>query len=134
MKNVLIIEDNKVMAQILAQLLRNSAQPKTLLYAGSTSQAEAIFAKSKLVGHSLDCVFLDLNLNVPLDGIPLLTQIKQDFPHLPVIIVTGESEIETVKKVISHKPDGYIVKPLSMKKLNQCLEKVHQSRQMSAQG
>ncbi|MCG2839227.1 response regulator [Photobacterium sp. WH77] len=124
MKSILIIEDNKVMAQILAQLLRNSIQPQTLLHASSVSQAEAIFMKSKLLGHTLDCVFLDLNLNHPLDGLSFLGQIKQDHPDLPVIVVTAENEMETVKKVISHKPDGYIVKPLSMQKLNQCLAKI----------
>ncbi|MBD8514459.1 response regulator [Photobacterium sp. 2_MG-2023] len=124
MKSILIIEDNKVMAQILAQLLRNSIQPQTLLHASSVSQAEAIFMKSQLLGHTLDCVFLDLNLNHPLDGLSLLGQIKQDHPDLPVIVVTAENEMETVKKVISHKPDGYIVKPLSMQKLNQCLAKI----------
>ncbi|WP_120510828.1 response regulator [Photobacterium salinisoli] len=124
MKSILIIEDNKVMAQILAQLLRNSIQPKTLLHASSISQAEAIFVKSQLVGHALDCVFLDLNLSLPLDGLSLLRQIKQEQPELPVIVVTAENEMETVKKVISHKPDGYIVKPLSMQKINQCLAKV----------
>ncbi|KKC98558.1 MULTISPECIES: response regulator [Photobacterium] len=124
MKSILIIEDNKVMAQILAQLLRNSIQPKTLLHASSIVQAETIFMKSQLVGHSLDCVFLDLNLNMPLDGLALLSRIKQEYPDLPVIVVTAENEMETVKKVISHKPDGYIVKPLSMQKLNQCLAKV----------
>jgi len=124
MKSILIIEDNKVMAQILAQLLRNSIQPKTLLHASSIVQAETIFMKSQLVGNSLDCVFLDLNLNMPLDGLALLSRIKQEYPNLPVIVVTAENEMETVKKVISHKPDGYIVKPLSMQKLNQCLAKV----------
>ncbi|QUJ68819.1 response regulator [Photobacterium sp. GJ3] len=127
MKNVLIIEDSKVMAQILAQLLRNSIQPQTLLYAGSITQAEAILEKSKLIGHTLDCIFLDLNLNEPLDGLALLSKVKEDSPDLPVVIVTGENEIETVKTVISHKPSGYIVKPLSMNKLNQCIEKITQS-------
>ncbi|PSW14833.1 response regulator [Photobacterium sanctipauli] len=119
MKKFLIIEDNKMMANILAQLLRKCAKPQKLLYAPSAQQAYNILLKNEV-----DCVFLDLNLVTPLDGIEVLEYIRQQYADLPVVIVTGDSEIETVKRVISHKPNDYIVKPLSMQKLQRCLEKV----------
>ncbi|OAN17920.1 hypothetical protein A3K86_03105 [Photobacterium jeanii] len=119
MKRFMIIEDNKMMAQILTQLLRKSAKPQSIIHAPTPQNAI-----SALLNNELDCVFLDLNLIKPLDGIQVLEFIKKQYPTLPVIIVTGDSEMDTVKQVISLKPADYIVKPLSMQKIERCLEKV----------
>lgn len=119
MKRFLIIEDNKVMAQILAQLLRKCVQPQAILHAATVQSAHNALVKTEV-----DCVFLDLNLSAPLDGIPILEYIRKQYPTLPVVIVTGDSEIDTVKQVISHKPADYMVKPLSLQKLQDCLTKI----------
>lgn len=119
MKRFMIIEDNKMMAQILTQLLRKCAKPQSIIH--TTSPQTAVNA---LINNTLDCVFLDLNLEKPLDGIPVLQFIKKQFPSLPVVIVSGDSEMETVKQVILLKPADYIVKPLSIQKIERCLTKV----------
>ncbi|AJR08634.1 response regulator [Photobacterium gaetbulicola] len=119
MNKFLIIEDNKMMAKILAELLRKSIPVQKLLYAPTAQQAYNTLLKSKV-----DCIFLDLNLCKPLDGIEVLQYIRTQYPSLPVVIVTGDSEMETVKRVISHNPNDYLVKPLSMHKVQRCLEKL----------
>ncbi|WEM43881.1 response regulator [Photobacterium sp. DA100] len=119
MNKFLIIEDNKMMAKILAELLRKSIPIQKLLYAPTAQQAYSTLLKSKV-----DCIFLDLNLCKPLDGIEVLQYIRTQYPSLPVVIVTGDSEMDTVKRVISHNPNDYLVKPLSMQKVQRCLEKL----------
>ncbi|MGF1689851.1 response regulator [Photobacterium kagoshimensis] len=119
MKRFMIIEDNKIMAQILTQLLRKCAKPQSIIHAVSPQSAV-----NGLINNTVDCVFLDLNLEKPLDGIPILQFIKKQHPSLPVVIVSGDSEMDTVKQVISLKPADYIVKPLSIQKLERCLSKV----------
>lgn len=119
MNKFLIIEDNKMMAKIMAELLRKSVPIQKLLYAPTAQQAYNALLKS-----TVDCVFLDLNLCKPLDGIEVLQYIRVQYPSLPVVIVTGDSEIDTVKRVISHNPNDYLVKPLSMQKIQRCLEKL----------
>ncbi|MCQ1059856.1 response regulator [Photobacterium sp. ZSDE20] len=119
MNKFLIIEDNKMMAKIMAELLRKSVPIQKLHYAPTAQQAYTALLKN-----TVDCVFLDLNLCKPLDGIDVLQYIKTQYPSLPVVIVTGDSDIDTVKRVISHKPNDYLVKPLSMQKIQRCLEKL----------
>lgn len=120
MNRFLIIEDNKMMANILAQLLRKSTNINKLYYAPGVQQAYALLLRNKV-----DCVFLDLNLESPLDGIEVLDFIHKQYPDLSVVIVTGDSEIETVKRVISYNPSGYIVKPLSLSKVINSLNKAN---------
>ncbi|WP_102562778.1 response regulator [Vibrio sp. 10N.286.49.B3] len=122
MNRVLIIEDNKVMAKILGQLLRKCLRLQTISHAPTTQAAYNALSKTMY-----DCIFLDLNLSTELDGIPVLVYIKQQYPELPVIIVSGENEMNTVKKVLALKPNGYLVKPLSMQKLQNCLTKIFKS-------
>ena len=119
MNKFLIIEDNKMMAKIMAELLRKSVPIQKLHYAPSAQQAYNILLKN-----TVDCVFLDLSLSRPLDGIEVLQYIRAQYPSLPVVIVTGDSEIDTVKRVISLNPNDYLIKPLSMQKIQRCLEKL----------
>ncbi|MDV5168832.1 response regulator [Photobacterium rosenbergii] len=119
MNKFLIIEDNKMMAKILAELLRKSVPVQKLHYAPTAQQAY-----NTLLKNTVDCIFLDLNLCKPLDGIEVLQYIRTQYPSMPVVIVTGDSEIDTVKRVISHNPNDYLVKPLSMQKIQRCLEKL----------
>ncbi|MGF1726391.1 response regulator [Photobacterium nomapromontoriensis] len=120
MNRFLIIEDNKMMANILAQLLRKSTNINKLYYAPGVKQAYALLLRKKI-----DCVFLDLNLESPLDGMEILDFIQKQHPDLSVVVVTGDSEIATVKRVISYNPNGYIVKPLSLSKVINALMKAN---------
>ena len=59
-----------------------------------------------------------LDLNMPnLDGHRLLDDIRQDFPDVPVIIVTGTMEVETAVQCIQAGAFDYIVKPVEADRL-----------------
>ncbi|GAL03578.1 hypothetical transcriptional regulator [Photobacterium aphoticum] len=118
MKRFLIIEDNKMMAMILAQLLRQSIQSPQILHAPTLQQTYQYLSQ-----YTVDVVFLDLNIERPLDGIDLLMHIREIHPTLPVVIVTSDSEIDTVKRVVALNPTDYLIKPLSLNNLQACLEK-----------
>jgi len=58
-------------------------------------------------------VFLDLNMPY-LSGQQLLRQIKDEFPQIPVIILTANSEIETAVECLKLGAHDYLLKPISM--------------------
>ncbi|MDT8420052.1 MAG: sigma-54 dependent transcriptional regulator [Desulfuromonadales bacterium] len=58
-------------------------------------------------------VFLDLNMP-HLSGQQLLRQIKTEFPQIPVIILTANSEIETAVECLKLGAHDYLLKPISM--------------------
>lgn len=58
-------------------------------------------------------VFLDLNMPVK-SGEDVLCELKEHWPHVPVIICTANSEIETAIKCLKLGAHDYLVKPISM--------------------
>ena len=59
-----------------------------------------------------------LDLNMPhITGERLLDAINRDYPHIPVIIVTGAVDVETAVKCIKAGAFDYVVKPVEAEKL-----------------
>ena len=67
-------------------------------------------------------VILDL-LMPHLSGIDLLTEINNDYPHIPVIVMTARNEVETAVQCIKAGAFDYIVKPFERNRLISSVEK-----------
>ena len=67
--------------------------------------------------HRPHLVFLDYNMPV-LDGITVLQSIKEfylkEIGHIPIIMTTAESDVETVQKTIALGARDYLVKPYDL--------------------
>ncbi|MBW1713953.1 MAG: sigma-54-dependent Fis family transcriptional regulator [Deltaproteobacteria bacterium] len=63
-----------------------------------------------------DLVLLDIWLP-NLDGLEVLERLKADYPHLPVVMMSGASTIETAVKATRLGAFDYIEKPLSYEKI-----------------
>lgn len=116
----LIVEDNKLMAEILAQILRKCSNPREVIKVSNVAMAQRVLIDAS---DRIDAIFLDLNIENPLDGIELLGYIRKNLPKMPVAIITSESETDVVKKVLSHQPQDYLIKPLSVHKVQRSLAK-----------
>ena len=54
-----------------------------------------------------------LDLSMPhVSGEELLNQIKTDYPHIPVVIITGQNDIETAIRCMKSGAFDYLVKPV----------------------
>ncbi|MGV0027535.1 response regulator [Phormidesmis priestleyi] len=83
-KSLLIIEDDAVQANSIAELIGNGDVQSTTVGTG----AEAL---ERLRSHSYDCVVMDLGLP-DMSGFDLIEQIKQEahLTSLPIIVYTGK--------------------------------------------
>jgi len=124
MNRFLIIEDNKLMAEVLAQIIRKCISPKEIMKASNIASAQKLIIDSS---YKIDAIFLDLNIEKPLDGLELLSYIKRTLPNMPVSIITSENETEVVRKVLSHQPTDYLIKPLSVQKVQRSLAKFNRN-------
>jgi len=61
-------------------------------------------------------ILLDLSMPYIL-GQELLKEISEDYPHIPVIIITGDIEVETAVECMKSKAFDYMVKPVEKSKL-----------------
>jgi len=74
----------------------------------------------RLMGLNNPIVFLDLNMPHK-SGTEVLLEIKEHSPHIPVVICTANSEIETAVECLKLGAHDYLVKPISMNSFGSAL-------------
>jgi len=102
MKKIIIVEDDKVIAEELFYLLNNSNYDAFIL-------EDFFHAKDEILKSNADLVLMDINIPY-LNGELLLKEIRKE-SSIPIIMVT--SKAEEVDEVISYSygADDYITKP-----------------------
>lgn len=105
-KKILIVDDSDFMRKRIIQLLSDSYE---LVEAGSSISALKIITTAPP-----DLVLMDYAMPV-CDGRQTLEMMRsdQDTAKIPVIFLTGKGDKESVKKVMSLKPEGYLLKTMS---------------------
>jgi two-component system response regulator HydG len=103
-KRILIADDEVDICKLLSGFLQRKGFETETAFSGT--RALEILSQS-----TFDLLICDFRLG-DLDGIEVLARVKQTHPQLPVIIVTGYSDIRTAVKVIKAGALDYITKPL----------------------
>lgn len=105
-KNVLIVDDNPVTIRAIKGMLENDF---TVTIATSGAQAMTAIGKRRP-----DCILLDYEMPV-CDGRQTLEMIRADeeLSSIPVIFLTAVRDKEHIEKVLSLRPQGYLLKPSS---------------------
>lgn len=105
MLKILIIEDDISFCKLLEKfLIKNNFEVRITF-----SAAEARLA---IQAEAFDLILTDLRLP-DADGIELLGEFKAAFLQLPVILMTGYSEVSTAVKAIKNGASDYISKPFN---------------------
>jgi len=106
---VLIAEDDMPLANFLKRGLEGDKYAVDLVHDGQA----ALEALSKT---QYGLLILDLNLPV-MDGMMLLEQLRPTMPALPVLVLTGRSELQDRVKALDGGADDCLVKPFSFHEL-----------------
>ena len=115
-KNILIIDDDSDYLNIIKGWL-------SLKYSADAvrSSAEALFY---LTNNRPDLILMDYEMPI-FNGDELMEQIRKN-PHtykIPVIFLTGHNDRNSVMKILSHKPDGYLLKSSNKQDLLDALDR-----------
>lgn len=118
---VLTIEDNEEFQQLLHKQLSNKYQ---LLQSKNGKEALDIIDKE-----SVDIIICDIMMPV-MDGLEFCKIIKDDlrFSHIPVILLTAKSNLESKIEGISRGADEYIEKPYSIDYLRARIDNLLENR------
>jgi CheY-like chemotaxis protein len=106
---VLLVEDDEDDQEIFQYVLKEVSPSTTC--AISYTGLDAL-KKLGLREVEPDCIFLDLNMPV-MNGFQFLTQIKanENFKHIPVVVYSTASNIETAEQVKALGASAFITKP-----------------------
>jgi len=104
MQKILIIDDDRDMCLLLKRFLSRHGFEVLESYSGKK-------ALELLETVEPDLVMCDFRLE-DMEGNVLLGKIKEKYPHVPVIIITGYSDIKIAVEVMKMGAYDYITKPL----------------------
>ncbi len=105
MPKILLIEDDIAFCKLLEKFLIKKAFEVTTTFSATE-------AREAVKNESFDLILTDLRLPDS-DGIGLMSEFKNSHPHIPVILMTGYSDVNTAVKAIKNGAADYISKPFN---------------------
>ncbi|WP_319238250.1 response regulator [uncultured Propionivibrio sp.] len=118
---VLIVDDNDLMRTLLRGVLRGENYD-IIGDARNGALSLELIAKSKP-----DIVFMDVAMP-QMDGLEALQRIKELYPEIVVIMITGNPSKENVEESIRNGANGFIIKPFNTARVLDTLNRAWQNR------
>lgn len=116
-KHVLIVDDDPNMLKLIKEQLEDTYNVATAI--------NGSLALRFLTKKTTDLILLDYEMPGQ-SGADVFNIIRgsESTKRIPVVFLTGVSEPEKVKKVLSLKPEGYLLKPVDRNKLRYIVAKI----------
>ena len=114
--NVLILEDEKITAEDIRQILNNEGYD-VLPIAENVEEAEKIFNE-----HSVDLILVDIKLKFGPSGIDFIKKVRQNHPDLPVVFITANTDEQNKALAFQTNPSAFVGKPFNESNLILSLE------------
>lgn len=111
--DILIVDDSQSIRAFLKQILK-SCDHDNLDFASNGQEAFEIIDKKRQSGEEYDLILLDIVLPF-MNGIEICSKLKNEYKldEVPIIMVTGREDKETLKNAFAAGAMDYITKPIS---------------------
>ena len=114
-RRVLIVDDNPNMSNLLSDMLE-------VFDFSSQRASDGEEALSFLNQEGFSLLITDLRMP-KMTGLELLKMVKDKYPKLPVVVITGYSTEATEQELLTAKADGFLNKPFRMNDIESVLRK-----------
>jgi DNA-binding response OmpR family regulator len=112
MKKILIVEDEKMVADVISRFFKKKGMEADIAYTLASGMEK--------FNPDYDMVLLDIALGDEV-SFPLLERIKKECPDLPVLMFSGYDSDENIRKAKTLGADGFIPKPFRIEFLDDFL-------------
>lgn len=116
-KKILIVEDESVIALNLKEVLIDLGYEPCGI---APSRYKTLVLLER--GIKPDLVLMDIYLKGTVTGIELAKELKHIIPNTPIIFLTANSEISTIKQATACYAYGYLIKPVKERELQANIE------------
>ncbi len=114
-KHILVVDDDPMMLKMIKEQLHKSYDIATAI----NGKVAMKFLENK----TTDLILLDYEMPVE-NGADVLEKLRanEETKDLPVVFLTGVTERDKIRKALSLKPQGYLLKPIDRDKLFNIIE------------
>ncbi|MDP6876110.1 MAG: sigma-54 dependent transcriptional regulator [Alphaproteobacteria bacterium] len=127
-QTVLIVDDDPTQRRLLETVVSRQGYDLEIAKGGE----DAVTFMQSDQGNGIDLILLDLVMP-DLDGFEVLRQVKPSRPDLPVIVLTAQSGIDVIVKVMQAGAVDFIPKPASPERLLVSIENALKMNLLSGQ-
>ncbi|MDR0840090.1 MAG: response regulator transcription factor [Christensenellaceae bacterium] len=106
---ILLVEDEKYIAEPIAQILKRNNYSVDLAFDGE-------YGLDCVLSNIYDVIILDIMLP-KMDGLALLKEARQNAVETPVLLLTAKSQLEDKISGLDHGADDYLTKPFEAEEL-----------------
>src|SRR6266571_351656 len=104
---LMIVDDDPVTCEMLCELFAAEGFASRFVQSGDA-------AVSLLADEPLDVLVSDIRMKTPFDGLALLDHVRQQYPHLPVVLMTAFGSVETAVRAVKQGAFDYVSKPFDI--------------------
>lgn len=112
--SILVVDDELLIRDLLYDFF--TQQGWDIAIAESGEKALEILHNKKV-----DLMLTDLKMPA-MDGMTLTSQVREVYPDIPVVIMTGYPSVDSAVDALRQKVADYIVKPFNINKLYKTIE------------
>jgi two-component system response regulator HydG len=94
-----------------------------------TTAKNGVEALKKIEASEYDLLIADIKMP-GIDGITLLTEVKEKYPEIDVIIITGFGSIESAVNAMAKGAADYVTKPFNLEELSLKVKKVEEKKRL----
>ncbi len=119
MYKVLLVEDEVIIREGLKKLIEETVGGfKVTAQAGNGREA-----LEQLGGWMPDVLITDIRMS-EMNGIDLIKRVREQYPELPILIISGYGDFEYAKQALRYGVAEYLLKPIDRVELAQFLDKL----------
>jgi len=104
---LMIVDDDPVTCEMLCEVFAAEGFASRFVQSGDA-------ALSLLADEPLDVLVSDIRMKTPFDGLALLDHVRQQYPHLPVVLMTAFGSVETAVRAVKQGAFDYVSKPFDI--------------------
>lgn len=119
MYKLLVVDDQSGIRMLLCEVLKKEGYKVF-------EAANGIQAMEVVVEEKPDLVLLDMKLP-GMDGIEVLKLIKEDFPHISVMMMTAYRELNIIEKALELGAVAHFTKPFDLQDIREAIKNELQS-------
>ena len=109
--SILVVDDEPDVAELFRQRFRRETRQGTYVMHFAASGEQALERLAGEIEPQLIVILSDINMP-GMDGLTLLSEIKQRFPDLPVMMITAYGDDERRRRAAEHGAADFLTKPV----------------------